>query len=155
MMHVFSGSQKISQVKFSDHEFDETKVKFIQISRGEAVLFKSRTLFGHFEYNSKVDSAGVSKTNDPVHDIAIHCYINLPGYNNPPEEMNLETHVLKYCNGEKKIIDGYFEDENDFENMYVVKYRDIKVHMENDQLEKNDKKKKDPTNDASYQYAFN
>ena len=47
MMHVFPGSHKIDQEKFSDHEFDETNVKFIQISRGEAVLFKSRTLFGH------------------------------------------------------------------------------------------------------------
>ena len=40
MMHVFTGSHKIAQYKFSEHEFDETKAKFIQISCGEAVLFK-------------------------------------------------------------------------------------------------------------------
>ena len=44
MMHAFPGSQKISQEKFSEHEFDETKVKFIQIYCGEAV-FKSLGLY--------------------------------------------------------------------------------------------------------------
>ena len=32
MMHVFPGSHKIATDKLSDHKFDETKVKFIQIS---------------------------------------------------------------------------------------------------------------------------
>ena len=121
----------------------------------EAVLFKSRTVFGHCEYKNKIDTAGVSKTNDPVHDVEIHCYINLPGYNTPPEAMHSDTHVVKSHNGEKKNIDGYFEDENDFENMYVVKYMDIKVHMENDQWEKNDKNNYGTNNDPRYQYMLN
>ena len=59
MMHLFIVSHKISQDKLSDHEFDETNVKFIQISCGEAVLFKSRTVFVHCEYNNKIEVAGV------------------------------------------------------------------------------------------------
>ena len=65
----------------------------------------------------------MSKTNDPVHDIAIHCYINLPGYNTPPKAMYSETHVVKSHNGENKYIVVCFADENDFENMYFEKYR--------------------------------
>ena len=61
MLRAFPGSHKISKDKLSDHEFDETKVKFIQISCGEAVIFKSRTLFGHCEYNNKVDAAAMQK----------------------------------------------------------------------------------------------
>ena len=104
MMHAFPGSHKIAHDKLSEYKFDETKVNFIQISCGEAVLFKSRTVFGHFDYNNKVDAAEVSKTNDPVHDIAIHCYINLPGYNTPPEAMHSEAHVVKSYNGKKKLM---------------------------------------------------
>ena len=43
--------------------------------------------------------------------------------------MHSETHVVKSHNGEKKNIDVYFADENDFENINVLKYRDIKVYM--------------------------
>ena len=68
--------------------------------------------------------------------------------------MHSDTHILKSNNGEHKNIDGYFSDENDFENMYVMKYRDIKDHMESDHLEKNDKNKYDPTNDFRHQYVF-
>ena len=64
----------------------------------------------------------MSKTKDPVHYIAIHCYIILPGYHTPPEAMHSETHVVKSHNGEKKNIDGYFSDDHYFENLYVVKY---------------------------------
>ena len=53
IMHLFPGSHKISQEKFLDHEFDKTNIKFIQISHGEAVLFNSRTVFVHCEYNKK------------------------------------------------------------------------------------------------------
>ena len=42
--------------------------------------------------------------NDSFHDIAIHCYINLPGYNTPPEAMHSETHVVKSNNGENKKL---------------------------------------------------
>ena len=115
MMHVFPGYHKIAQEKMSDHEFDETYVQFIQISCGDAVLFKSRTEFGHCEYNNKIKGIPVSKTNDTVSDIAIHCYVNLPGYNNPPEVMHSDNHVVKSHNGEEKNIDGYFADENYFE----------------------------------------
>ena len=37
IMHLFPLSHKIAQEKLSDHEFDETNVKFIQISCGEAI----------------------------------------------------------------------------------------------------------------------
>ena len=66
--------------------------------------------------------------------------------------MNSEKHVINLHNGEKKNIDIYFADKNDFENMYVVKYREIKVNNESDQLEKNEKYNYDPTNDVRYQY---
>ena len=91
---------------------------------------------------------------DSVHDIAIHFYINLPGYNTPPEAMHSDTNVMKSHNGEKKNIDGYFAYENFFGHMYVVKYTDIKKQIENDQLEKKYKFQYDPNNDASYQQVF-
>ena len=42
-----------------------------------------------------IKGIAVTKTNDLFHDIKIHCYINLPGYNYPPEVMNSDTHVVK------------------------------------------------------------
>ena len=113
MMHVFPVSYKIAWDKFLEHEFDEEDVKFIQISRGEAVLFKSSTVFGLCCYNNIINDIGTSTANVPFHDVAIHCYINLPGYNPPPEAMNSETHVVKSHNGNTKNIDGYFAYEKE------------------------------------------
>ena len=95
MMHAFPGSHKIAQDKFSEYDFDETKFNFIQIYCGEAVLFKSRTLFGHWEHNNKVDAAGVSKANVPFHDIICDQMTKTNGKNPYVSKDNIHS-VMKF-----------------------------------------------------------